>query len=258
MSCRAWLQESIIAHGGDYRSDLTKDVTHLIANAPEGRKYQYAERRNIRVVSLCWFKDCLDRDLVMDESLYHPFEEQEKARNREAKAKALLGKRPRHENPTQEALRKRQRTCSDAPQGAPCDSYLQKDLFINELPPDFNLELSQPEKPDSKKKKEKVLYWSWKIDYDISAFGGVRTTLFKVLLTMAQTIVRFRVDYQNRVAIDGCEYDCCPSHVDKEAQGWRIKLRRCMDNLELEVLVEWTVEHLCQRQTTSRQHSRQL
>jgi hypothetical protein len=132
---------------------------------------------------------------------------------------------------------------------------------INELPPDFNLELSQqsqlsepselsqqlesqilakapgsqsshvdlqqitpdtstqPEKPASKK-KEKV--WSWKIDYDISAFGGVRTNLFKDLLTMAQTIVRLRADYQN---------------LDKKAQGWRIKLRRCMDKLELEVLV---------------------
>jgi len=95
------------------------------------------------------------------------------------------------------------------------------------------------------------------IGYDIFAFGGVRTyldqvspeafhtRLFKVLLTMVQTIVRLRVDYQNQVAIDGREYDCCLSHVDKEAQGWRIKLRRCMDNLELEVLVKWAdVEHL--------------
>jgi hypothetical protein len=35
------------------------------------------------------------------------------------------------------------------------------------------------------------------------------------------------------------------SRVDKEAQGWRIKLRRCVDNLESDVLVEWTdVERL--------------
>jgi hypothetical protein len=95
------------------------------------------------------------------------------------------------------------------------------------------------------------------ICHDIFAFGRVRTyldqvspeafhtTLFKVLLTMVQTLVRVRVNYQSQVAIDGCEYDCCLSHVDKEAQGWRIKLRRCKDNLESEVCVEWTdVERL--------------
>jgi DNA replication regulator DPB11 len=106
----AWLQERIITYGGDYRENLTKDVTHLIANAPEGKKYRYAEQWHIRVVSLCWFKDCLDRGMVMEESLYHPFEEREKARNREAKAKALLGQRLRDENLIQEAPRKRRRT----------------------------------------------------------------------------------------------------------------------------------------------------
>jgi hypothetical protein len=298
VTCRAWLKKSITTHGGDYRGALTKDVTHLIANAPTGKKYEHAERWHIRVVSLCWFKDCIDRGMVVDESPYHPFEEQEKAQNREAKAEALLRKRPRYENSIQEAPQKRWRTtaprssCSHASQGAPSDSHLrwkremddiqyhsrglqpfaysfQEGLLINELPPDFYLELSQqsqpsepsgfsqqlenqilaeapgsqpshvdlqqitpdtsrqPEKPASKK-KEKVLYWRWKIDYDISAFGGVRTTLFKALLTVAHTTVRLRVDYQNQVAIDG------------RAQGWRIKLRRCMDNLELEVLVEWT------------------
>ena len=106
----AWLQESIVTHGGDYRGNLTKDVTHLVANTPEGRKYRYAEQWNIRVVSLCWFKDCIDRGMVMEESLYHPFEEREKALNREAEAKALLGKRLRDENLTQEAPRKHRRT----------------------------------------------------------------------------------------------------------------------------------------------------
>jgi DNA replication regulator DPB11 len=113
---RGQLQERIIAHGGDYRGDLTKNVTHLIANAPEGKKYQYAEQWHVRVVSLCWFKDCLDRGMVLEESLYHPTmpaEEQGKgAWNREAKPQVQLGKRPRDEKPPQEALRKLRRTAS--------------------------------------------------------------------------------------------------------------------------------------------------
>jgi DNA replication regulator DPB11 len=113
---RGQLQERIIAHGGDYRGDLTKSVTHLIANAPEGKKYQYAEQWRVRVVSLCWFKDCLDRGMVLEESLYHPTmpaEEQGKgAWNREAKLQVQLGKRARDEKPPQEALRKLRRTAS--------------------------------------------------------------------------------------------------------------------------------------------------
>jgi DNA replication regulator DPB11 len=113
---RSQLQERIIAHGGDYRGDLTKSVTHLIANAPEGKKYQYAEQWLVRVVSLCWFKDCLDRGMVLEESLYHPTmpaEEQGKgAWNREAKPQVQLGKRARDEKPPQEALRKLRRTAS--------------------------------------------------------------------------------------------------------------------------------------------------
>ena len=113
---RKQLQDRIVARGGDYRGDLTKNVTHLIANAPEGKKYQYAEQWHVRVVSLRWFKDCLERSMVLEESLYHPtmpFEEQGKgAWNREAKVQIQLGKRPRAEDPPQEAPRKLRRTAS--------------------------------------------------------------------------------------------------------------------------------------------------
>ena len=116
MTFRAQLQDRIILHGGNYRGDLTKNVTHLIANAPEGKKYQYAEQWQVRVVSLRWFKDCLDRGMVLEESLYHPtmpLEEQGKgAWNREAKAQIQVGKRPRDENPPQDAPRKLRRTAS--------------------------------------------------------------------------------------------------------------------------------------------------
>jgi len=45
------LQDDVIAHGGDYRGDLTKNVAHLIALAPEGKKYQYASRLQIEFLS---------------------------------------------------------------------------------------------------------------------------------------------------------------------------------------------------------------
>jgi DNA replication regulator DPB11 len=113
---RAQLQEHIVAHGGDYRGDLTKSVTHLIANAPEGKKYQYAEQWHVRVVSLRWFQDSLHRGMVLEESLYHPtlpLEEQGKgAWNRDARAEAHRRKRPRDEKPPQEAPRKLRRTAS--------------------------------------------------------------------------------------------------------------------------------------------------
>ena len=116
MTFRAQLQDRIILHGGNYRGDLTKNVTHLIANAPEGKKYQYAEQWQVRVVSLRWFKDCLDRGMVLEESLYHPtmpLEEQGKgAWNREAKAQFQQGKRPRDEILPQDAPRKLRRTAS--------------------------------------------------------------------------------------------------------------------------------------------------
>jgi DNA replication regulator DPB11 len=113
---RAQLQDHITAHGGDYRGDLTKSVTHLIANAPEGKKYQYAEQWHVRVVSLRWFKHCLDRGMVLEERLYHPtlpLEEQGKgAWDREAKAQVQREKRSRDEKPPQDAPRKLRRTAS--------------------------------------------------------------------------------------------------------------------------------------------------
>jgi DNA replication regulator DPB11 len=67
---RDQLKDDVITYGGDYRPDLTKRVTHLIALAPEGRKYQYAELWRVRVVSFRWLEDCLARGMVLDEEPY--------------------------------------------------------------------------------------------------------------------------------------------------------------------------------------------
>ena len=66
------MQEFVTANGGEFRFDLTKTVSHLIARAPEGQKYTFARQWNIKVVSLKWFEDSLERGMILDEKLYEP------------------------------------------------------------------------------------------------------------------------------------------------------------------------------------------
>ena len=116
MKFRAQLQAAIATNGGEYRGDLTRTVTHLIANGPEGKKYEYAQQWEVRVVSLRWLKDSLERGMVLDESLYHPTtptnEQGKGAWNRAAKVQTQLGKRTRDEKTVQELPRKLRRTAS--------------------------------------------------------------------------------------------------------------------------------------------------
>jgi DNA replication regulator DPB11 len=113
---RAQLQEAISAHGGEYRGDLTKEVTHLIAYTPEGKKYQYATQWEIKVVGLAWLKDSLDRRMILEEALYHPNIPKDKqgvgAWNRRAVAEIQIGKRTRDEEAVPDMPRKLRRTAS--------------------------------------------------------------------------------------------------------------------------------------------------
>lgn len=59
-------------NGGRYAGDLTKQITHLVARVPEGKKYEYATKWGIKVVSGKWLKDSVKRRMILDESLYHP------------------------------------------------------------------------------------------------------------------------------------------------------------------------------------------
>lgn len=49
-----------------------KDVTHLIAQNPQGKKYQFALDWGIKVVSIKWFNESLERGMVLEEDLYNP------------------------------------------------------------------------------------------------------------------------------------------------------------------------------------------
>lgn len=69
---RRYIQETVDNNGGEYHGDLTKAVTHLIAAAPSGKKYDYALNWHMKVVSLEWFEQSLERGMILDETLFHP------------------------------------------------------------------------------------------------------------------------------------------------------------------------------------------
>ncbi|OAP63097.1 hypothetical protein AYL99_02324 [Fonsecaea erecta] len=116
LAFRAQLQKNVKENGGEYTGDLTKDVTHLIAAKPEGKKYEYGMQWQKKVVSLKWYKDTLERGMQLDERLYHPTvpvpEQGLGAWNRKARGSPQLGKRPREDNIGAEPLRKLRRTAS--------------------------------------------------------------------------------------------------------------------------------------------------
>lgn len=61
-----------VENGAEFRKDLTKSVTHLVARNIEGEKYRFATQWNIKVVTIKWFHDCLERGMILDEEKYHP------------------------------------------------------------------------------------------------------------------------------------------------------------------------------------------
>ena len=116
LSFRAQLQKNVLDNGGEYTGDLTKDVTHLVAAKPEGKKYEYGMQWQKKVVSLKWYKDTIERRMQLDESLYHPTvpvtEQGVGAWNRKPRPSPQLGKRTREDNVGLEPSRKLRRTAS--------------------------------------------------------------------------------------------------------------------------------------------------
>jgi DNA replication regulator DPB11 len=66
------MQKTTEENGAEYRKDLTKSVTHLIARDSSGEKYKFATSWQIKVVSVKWFTDSIERGMILDESKYHP------------------------------------------------------------------------------------------------------------------------------------------------------------------------------------------
>lgn len=92
-------------HGAEYHGDLTKNVTHLIAATPAGKKYEHARNWRMKVVSYEWFEQSMERGMTLDENYYDPrmpAEERGKGawERREKPISPTLGKRPREPEPS--------------------------------------------------------------------------------------------------------------------------------------------------------------
>ncbi|KAF7718520.1 Uncharacterized protein PECH_003670 [Penicillium ucsense] len=72
MAFRTQMHDLAVGNGAEFRKDLTKSVTHLVSRSTEGEKYKFATQWNIKVVTVKWFHDCLDRGMILDEDKYHP------------------------------------------------------------------------------------------------------------------------------------------------------------------------------------------
>ncbi|KAL8944688.1 MAG: hypothetical protein Q9216_000256 [Gyalolechia sp. 2 TL-2023] len=94
---RKQLEDDINSHGGEYRGNLTKDVTHLIAKDPSGTKYRFAIQWGVKIVAVEWLAQSLERGMILDESLYNlslpPTERGRNAWIRRVVSTSSLGKR---------------------------------------------------------------------------------------------------------------------------------------------------------------------
>lgn len=113
---RKELEDLINENGGDYRGNLTKDVTHLIAKEPSGAKYDFAAQWKIKTVSVEWLEQSLDRGMILEESLYHlllpPSERGRNAWLRKSFSTNWFGKRARDDEIIPPNARKLRRTAS--------------------------------------------------------------------------------------------------------------------------------------------------
>ncbi|EKG16516.1 BRCT domain-containing protein [Macrophomina phaseolina MS6] len=69
---RKYLEDTVTANGATYQGDLTKTVTHLIAAVPSGKKFEFALQWRVKVVSLEWLTDSIERRMALEDELYDP------------------------------------------------------------------------------------------------------------------------------------------------------------------------------------------
>ena len=105
-----------MGNGGQYRGDLSKEVTHLIAHKPTGNKYSFAKQFNIRTVSIEWLQQSLERGMILEETLYDPLlPADERGRNawvRRSMSASVLGKRSIEAGSLANSKRRLRRTAS--------------------------------------------------------------------------------------------------------------------------------------------------
>ncbi|KAH9899066.1 hypothetical protein F4778DRAFT_742023 [Xylariomycetidae sp. FL2044] len=116
---RAMIEDKVKDNGGEYTGDLSKRVTHLIVNRPEGKKYIAAKKWGLRTVSVEWLHDSVDRGMILNEDCYDPTLPQDERgkgawTRKEIVKKVSLGKRSRDAAApaAQEGRRKLRKTAS--------------------------------------------------------------------------------------------------------------------------------------------------
>ncbi|KAH8672514.1 BRCT domain-containing protein [Tricladium varicosporioides] len=114
---RMEIAREVQANGATYEGDLTKHITHLISFRTEGAKYKAAKSWGLRIVSIEWLRDSLERGMILDEKLYDPILPVEKRGENSwdrTKPRTSLGKRQREESGAGEASRRKLRRTASA------------------------------------------------------------------------------------------------------------------------------------------------
>ena len=113
---RSKLEDDVTKYGGQYTGNLTRDVTHLIAREPSGEKYRYAKQWGVKIVSIEWHEQSLERGMILDEASFNPLlpiaERGIGARLHRSTSNASLGKRGRESDGASQKARKLRRTAS--------------------------------------------------------------------------------------------------------------------------------------------------
>lgn len=120
LNVRTHIAELVKHHGADYSGDLTRDITHLIAAAPSGKKYEYAKEWQLKVVGIEWLHQSIERGLALGDayfSLHIAPEERGRDAWRRERVQSVIGKRQRQDEseqvPQEVARRKLRRAVSE-------------------------------------------------------------------------------------------------------------------------------------------------
>ncbi|KAI9202200.1 BRCT domain-containing protein [Polychytrium aggregatum] len=63
---RETIEMNVEKYGGRFSGDLSRECTHLIAESASGKKYEFAVRNNIPIVTQGWFHECINRAEVIN------------------------------------------------------------------------------------------------------------------------------------------------------------------------------------------------
>lgn len=114
---RLRIAELVKANGATYEGDLTRSITHLISLRTDGAKYKAAKSWGLKIVSIEWLYQSLERGMILEEKLFDPSlpkdERGKGAWDRTLPLKTSLGKRSKANNVAVESgKRKLRRTAS--------------------------------------------------------------------------------------------------------------------------------------------------